>query len=113
MWRTVDLHFHTNPNERSTDPFDAQAAIDKARAEGVDVLVIADHDTIEHVSAMLATAADINDIDVLPGAELTTDRGHMVMFGGIESLPLLEDFLARTGAHPGVTRPFVEILSSH
>lgn len=66
----VDLHAHTNASDGEHSP---EELIDIARARGVTVLGIADHDTIAGIARAVAAAEQYGDIEVIPAVEFSTD----------------------------------------
>jgi hypothetical protein len=79
LWLAGDLHAHTLHSDGALT-IDALAA--EAVAAGLDFLAVTDHNTVSHHPHLAATAARY-DIALLPGQEITTDRGHANAFGDI------------------------------
>jgi PHP domain-containing protein len=78
-WLAGDLHAHTvHSDGRMTVPELAKFAASR----GLDFLAVTDHNTISH-HAELPAAAAAYDITLLPGQELTTERGHANAFGDL------------------------------
>lgn len=72
---TVDLHTHTTASDGLLAP---AALVDQAVVQGLAVLGICDHDTIDGL-AEAAAAAERVGITLVPGVELSTSiRGHEV-----------------------------------
>ena len=63
----LDLHLHSNASDGSLAP---GALVDAARAGGLDVIALTDHDTAAGVSAALEAAGA--DIHVIPGIEVSS-----------------------------------------
>lgn len=78
-WLACDFHAHTLHSDGSLGVSELAAL---AVAAGLDVLAITDHNTVSH-HAHLAGAAARYGIGLLPGQEVTTDRGHANAFGAI------------------------------
>lgn len=78
-WFAGDFHAHTvhSDGDRSIAGLARRAA-----ANGLDVLAVTDHNTLSH-HPLLAAAGAAYDITLLPGQEVTTDRGHANAFGDI------------------------------
>jgi hypothetical protein len=78
-WLAGDLHAHTVHS-------DGQLAVDDlarlAAARGLDFLAVTDHNTVSH-HRFLPGAARAAGIILVPGQEVTTDRGHANAFGDI------------------------------
>lgn len=74
-WYRGDFHVHTHA---SLDGFYAPSTIaEMAKAEGLDFIAITDHNTIEGFKEL---RGDL-DLLVIPGLEITLDRGHFNVFG--------------------------------
>ena len=75
----IDLHNHTYP--KSDDSFmSADELVDAARCAGLDGVCITEHDefwTWEDTAALTRR----HGILVLPGSEINTDAGHVLVFG--------------------------------
>ncbi|MCY3691724.1 MAG: PHP domain-containing protein [Chloroflexota bacterium] len=75
----IDLHNHTYP--KSDDSFlSADELVDTARLAGLDGICITEHDSFwspEDTAALTRR----HGILVLPGAEINTDAGHVLVFG--------------------------------
>ncbi len=75
----IDLHTHTYP--KSDDSFvSADELVDAARASGLDGVCITEHDDFWTPDAA-AELTRRHGILVLPGAEINTDAGHVLVFG--------------------------------
>ena len=75
----IDLHTHTYP--RSDDSFmEADELIDAAKNLGLDGVCLTDHDYFWSLAEVQALSRK-HDFLVLPGCEINTDDGHMVVFG--------------------------------
>lgn len=71
----IDLHSHTNQSDGTLSPAELVAA---ARASGVDVLGITDHDTFAGYDLAMAAAPD-SGVELVCGIELSTKLyGHSV-----------------------------------
>lgn len=79
VWLATDLHAHTLHSDGSLSvPQLAALGV----AAGLDVLAVTDHNTVSH-HRELGPAGHAYGIGLLPGQELTTDRGHANAFGDI------------------------------
>ncbi len=76
---TVDLHLHTNRGSADSN-LSPQQLIDRARAVGIGAVCITEHDHMWdlHEVADLAAAAGVI---LMRGMEVTTDLGHIGVFG--------------------------------
>jgi hypothetical protein len=78
-WLAGDFHAHTvhSDGKLSIDELAALAA-----SSGLDLLAVTDHNTTSH-HPHLAAAGRRCGITLLPGQEVTTDRGHANAFGDV------------------------------
>lgn len=89
---TVDLHTHTTASDGLLAP---AALVSQARAQGLSVLGIADHDTVDGLAEAMA-AADATGITLVPAVELSTSiQGHEVHILGYFVNPDDDAFRAR------------------
>ena len=82
---TLDLHVHTN---YSVDGHDSvERIIEVARARRLDGLAICDHNTMAGVRAAREHVA-VHDLDfmIIPGIEVTTSEGHLLVLGMEEGI---------------------------
>ena len=78
-WLAGDLHAHTVHSDGAmTVPELARFAAGR----GLEFLAVTDHNTVSH-HAELPAASAAHGITLLPGQELTTDRGHANAFGDL------------------------------
>ncbi len=73
-WYRGDLHAHTTFSDGALTPNELIAL---ASVQGLDFLAITDHNTL----AAFQEPLPLNDVLVVPGAEVTLDRGHFNVFG--------------------------------
>jgi len=73
-WYRGDFHTHTHASD-GIYPADILAGI--AKAEGLDFIAISDHNTITGLDEL----GDTQDFLVIPGLEITFDKGHFNVFG--------------------------------
>lgn len=88
----ADLHVHTllDPNEKAPgSPPSVEKVIEVAKARGVSVLGITDHNTIVNVRRAVEYSAP--DLLVLPGIEISTPQGHLLGLFAPDALAALED----------------------
>jgi hypothetical protein len=78
-WLACDFHAHTVHSDGSLGRAELAAlAVDA----GLDVLAVTDHNTVSHHAGLDEIGARYG-IGLLPGQELTTDRGHANAFGAV------------------------------
>jgi hypothetical protein len=78
-WLAGDLHAHTHHSDGVLS-IDELAAL--AASSGLDFLAVTDHNTVSH-HPHLTEAGSRYGITLLPGQEVTTDRGHANAFGDV------------------------------
>lgn len=90
----ADLHIHSFGKYASYDVTDSlmtpQGIIDEALKENIKVISITDHNEIGNIPAALEYAAG-KDILVIPGVELSTSQGHLLVY--FETYEKIRSFL--------------------
>ncbi len=82
---TLDLHAHTNYSHDGQDS--VEKIIESAIAKKLDGIAICDHDTMEGSYAAREYVADNNrDLIIIPGIEVTTSKGHLIVLGVEEGI---------------------------
>jgi hypothetical protein len=79
VWLACDLHAHSVHSDGSLSVAELAAAAVRGR---LDVLAVTDHNTVSHQPELASTGSRYG-ITLVPGQELTTDRGHANAFGDI------------------------------
>ena len=75
----IDLHTHTHPLSHDSD-LTPDRLIEAAKKAGLDGVCLTEHDFFwEHEAA--AEVGRRHDFLVIPGIEVNTERGHVVVFG--------------------------------
>jgi predicted metal-dependent phosphoesterase TrpH len=75
----IDLHAHTAPRSNCSRTT-LEELVETARRRGLDALCITEHD-VRWPDDELAGASRLLDFPLIPGVELTTDVGHVLVFG--------------------------------
>jgi PHP family Zn ribbon phosphoesterase len=69
----ADLHIHTCLSPCGELAMSPRAVVERARAAGLDLIAVTDHNTIENAAAVIESARD-TELAVFPGIELTTSE---------------------------------------
>lgn len=69
MEKIIDLHIHTNCSDGAMSP---KEVIDEAVNNGVSVISIADHDTIDAYNDELFVYAETKNVKIIPAVEIST-----------------------------------------
>jgi len=78
--RILDLHVHTNYSHDGEDS--VEKVIESAMAKKLDGIAICDHDTMEGFFAARKYVVDHElDLIIIPGIEVTTSKGHLIVLG--------------------------------
>jgi predicted metal-dependent phosphoesterase TrpH len=77
-----DLHVHTNCSRDGESSVEDILA--RAQAKKLDAIAITDHDTCEGIAAAEAVGSGII---IIPGVEVSTRQGHLIVLGVREPLP--------------------------
>ena len=96
----IDLHVHTNHSDSSSS---VKKILESAEKKGLDGIAITDHSTTDAYTeaSMLAT-----DLLIIPGVEVETDEGHVLILG-ISNLPPTDtniDEIVEYAKREGVSR---------
>jgi predicted metal-dependent phosphoesterase TrpH len=103
-----DLHVHTNASRDGESP--VHDVIAAAKAAGLDAIAITDHDTMEGV--LEALKMQDPDLLIIPGVEVSTKQGHLLVLGTDRIYPPKEEVLKtiadakQNGAVTIVPHPF-------
>jgi predicted metal-dependent phosphoesterase TrpH len=77
----IDTHIHTSySNECDPERCTPELVLKAARRAGMDGVCISDHDTVEGY-ARAKSIARRGDPLIVPGCEVTTSRGHLLVIG--------------------------------
>lgn len=78
----IDLHAHTAPRSNCSRTT-LEELVASARGRGLDALCITEHD-IRWPDDELSDASRLLDFPLIPGVELSTDVGHVLVFGPLD-----------------------------
>jgi len=106
----IDLHTHTYP--MSDDSFmGVEELIESAKAMGLDGICLTEHDNFWSVDEVTALSRK-HDFLVVPGCEINTDTGHVLVFGldqyefGLHKPSFLHSVVERKGAAVVAAHPY-------
>ena len=98
-WYRGDFHVHTNFSDGFHSPAEL---VEVARSEGLDFLVITDHNTVEAYPRF----GKVSDILIIPGIEITLKEGHFNVFGLEGEFDWLSDVCVWPARLPYLTGPY-------
>jgi predicted metal-dependent phosphoesterase TrpH len=79
---TCDLHIHTNYSRDGESS--VEEILRKAEEAGLDAIAITDHDSVDGAKHALTIPSDVL---VIPGIEVSTKQGHLLVLGVTEIIP--------------------------
>ena len=100
----VDLHIHSfggslDVEDKSMTP---GAIVQKARERGIGVIALADHNSVDNVESLLEAAGKTGgEVVAIPGVEITTSQGHVLVLCASQALSELNALLARLDFREG------------
>lgn len=105
----ADLHIHTCLSPCGELTMSPRAIVDRARAAGLDVIAVTDHNTTENAAAVIRAARG-TALAVLPGIELTTaEEAHLLgLFDAGADLGLFQAAVSRNLPDAPAGKKFVQ-----
>lgn len=93
----ADLHMHSfgSSPDVTDEGMTPAAIVETARARGLGLIALTDHNSVAAVADLLEAAHATNGVTAIPGVEITTTHGHVLIYCSPESLPRLERMLQR------------------
>ena len=109
----ADLHIHTVYSSDSL--IQPKTIVDMLSAHSyIKVAAVTDHDSVRGIKATVELAKPYSDILIIPGVEISTDRGDVLVLGTDELPPkpwspeCVVDYAKSIGAVTSVAHPFRE-----
>lgn len=106
----IDLHSHSYP--KSDDSFmQVDELVDAAKKSGLDGICLTEHDAFWSKEEVNTLSSKHNFL-VLPGSEINTDAGHVLVFGldhyifGLHKLSFLNTVVQKAGAAIVAAHPY-------
>lgn len=106
----IDIHTHTYPTSDDST-LSPEELISRAKAIGLDGLCLTDHDGFWNPSDVEKLGKD-NDFLVIPGCEVTTEEGHLLVYGlneyifGMHKSAFVKDLVDEAGGAIVVAHPY-------
>ena len=111
MWRKCDLHRHTVPDAPGEFDFDPQTFLMECLTDGLEVVAVTDHDETDHIDAVMEEAPN-HGIIVVPGVEISTDRGHVLALApGSDGRATLDELRDRVPVTGSMTLEFNRLMN--
>jgi predicted metal-dependent phosphoesterase TrpH len=86
----LDLHIHSCYSRDCTSP--VASILKRAVSTGLDGIAICDHDTVKGSLEARRLADEMGlDLVIVPGIEVTTNRGHLLVLGAEKEFPINSD----------------------
>ena len=110
----IDIHTHTFPTSDDS-MLSPKELINEAKRTGLDGICITDHDGFWNPSDVLKLSQTY-DFLVLPGCEVTTEEGHLLVYGlesyifGMHRAAFVRDLVSEAGGAIVVAHPYRRVF---
>ena len=110
----IDIHTHTFPTSDDST-LSPEELINEAKRTGLDGICITDHDGFWNPGDVLKLSQSY-DFLVLPGCEVTTEEGHLLVYGldryifGMHRAAFVRDLVADAGGAIVVAHPYRRVF---
>ena len=95
----ADLHIHSygGSADVSDSTMTPEAILAAAVDRGIDMVALADHNELTNVGPLLSAAARMDGkVVAIPGVEITTSHGHVLVYAPVDQLDRLDTWLKGT-----------------
>ena len=112
IWRKCDLHRHTAPDDGEGTDWNAEGFVEWCLEDSLDVVAVTDHNDVSRVAEVIDTAQG-TALSVIPGIEVSTDKGHVVILAPDPGhFSELQDFITRIGAVANSSQSLTEVIGA-
>ena len=112
VWRKCDFHRHTISDDPTALSLPPQEFVQACLDDGLDVVAVTDHNILHDLSSIRGLA-DQHDLVLLPGIEINTDRGHiLVLAPDVDGQEVIAEFIQRVPIHKGNGAQFADLIKS-
>ena len=110
MKRVAELHVHTRHSDGKSS---VKEVLEACIKKGIQIVSITDHDTINGSMEAIEIAREEHmDIEVVPGVEVTTSSGHLLVYGVKEdvergmSIKETAEIVGKLGGVTAIAHPY-------
>ena len=112
IWRKCDLHRHTSTDDGQETDWDAESFVEWCLEDALDIVAVTDHNDVSRI-AEVTDAARGTALSVIPGIEVSTDKGDVVILAADPGdFSELRDFITRIGAVANSSQTLSEVIGA-
>ena len=106
----IDIHTHTFPTSDDST-LTPEVLIDRSKILGLDGICLTDHDRFWHPDDIRELSKK-HDYLIIPGCEVTTEEGHMLVYGlreyifGMHRASFVKDLVEEEGGAMVIAQPY-------